>query len=426
MLVILLALLPSAPPTIGGCQILPSNHIFNTPIDTLPVHPNSAAFITTIRSTPRNLHLDLGQDTDPTSSGYYGIPYNVVAGSSITWQVAPFHSDDPGMDWNPADESDCANASHALVRPCTGGNYLPIPQTPLVEGGIVAESYDPVADEWNYGDHHILILDKDSCRLWETYHSYFPNGAGGWDIFGAASFDLNSSALRPAGWTSADAAGFPILPLLLRADEASSGTISHALRFTINSSSNHANNKIRGVYVWPATHSTYDDMSANKPAMGQLFRLKASYQIPSNFNVQSKAILQALKTYGMYIADGGSDMYITGEPSAAWEDDTFSQVQSVPHTEFEAVDLSPITSHAMFDANSGSVPGTVATPPANGGGSGSTGASGSGGTSNPGDTGSTGTSTNQGTTKKGGCGGAAYVLAPIIWLIARRRRANAG
>jgi hypothetical protein len=179
----------------------------------------------------------------------------------------------------------------------------------------------------------------------------YPDAAGGWDIYGSAGFDLRSNALRPAGWTSADAAGFPIYPLLLRADEASSGAIHHALRFTIQSS------KIRNDYTWPARHLTTNGTSSmSLPPMGQAFRLKASYSIPASYGVQSRAILQALQTYGMYIADGGSDLYISGEPSASWADATFSEVQSVPTADFEAVDLSPIQARAGFDANSAAVP----------------------------------------------------------------------
>jgi hypothetical protein len=149
--------------------------------------------------------------------------------------------------------------------------------------------------------------------LWESYHSY-PHAGGGWDILSAAAFDLGSNALRPAGWTSSDAAGFPMLPLLLRADEANTGEINHALRFTIQSS------KIRADYVWPARHLTSNGgASLSKPAMGQLFRLKADYPIPDTAPVQAKAILTVLKRYGMYIADGGSDMYIRASraPSGA-------------------------------------------------------------------------------------------------------------
>ncbi len=334
-------------PSIAGCPILPANHIFNTPIDALPVDANSAAFLATIGS--HDLHLDLGTTVDPTSSTYYGIPYNVVRGGAMTWAGASYTSADSSLSWDPRPEADCANGpAHTLVSPCTAAAapqpVFPIPATPLVEGGIDADPTQP------YGDHHILLLDADSCRLWELYHAY-PGSSGGWDIFGSATFDLRSNALRPAGWTSADAAGFPMLPLLLRADEASSGTIRHALRFTITSS------KIRSSYVWPARHLTTNGTSStNLPPMGQLFRLKASYAIPSTFNAQSRAILQAMKTYGMYIADGGSDMYVTGEPSAAWADDTFSQVQSVGSDEFEAVDLSSIAARAGFDPDSAAVP----------------------------------------------------------------------
>jgi len=238
--------------------------------------------------------------------------------------------------------------AHTLTSPCTVAAapkpQFPIPATPLVEGGIVSDPAQP------YGDHHILLLDADTCGLWELYHAY-PDPKGGWDIFGAAYFDLKSNALRPAGWTSADAAGFPILPLLLRADEASTGNIRHALRFTIDSG------KIRTQYTWPARHLTGNGTgAASLPPMGQAFRIKSSYVIPAKFNTQSRAILQALKTYGMYLADGGSSMYIQGEPSAGWEEDTFSQVQSVSSAEFEAVDLTPISERAGYDPDSARVP----------------------------------------------------------------------
>jgi hypothetical protein len=336
---------------LGGCQMLPTNHIFNTPIDTLPVHGSSAAFISTIGN--RNIHLDLGTSTDMASAEYYGIPSNVVNGNSLAWTRVSYSSTDTSdMTWDPLPESDCVDqssgATHTLVSPCLASKapkpWLPIPAAPLVEGGIITDPTQP------YGDHHLLIIDADTCRLWELYHCY-PNSAGGWDIFGSATFDLHSNALRPADWTSADAAGFPILPLLLREKEASTGEIHHALRFTINSSS------IRNQYVWPARHLTSNgSMSTNLPPMGQLFRIKASYQIPSTYNTQSRAILQALKSYGMYIADGGSNMYIQGDPSAGWLDTTFSQVQSVGSSQFEAVDLSPIMNRAGFDTNSAAVP----------------------------------------------------------------------
>jgi hypothetical protein len=334
--------------TIAGCQIFPANHIFNTKIDALPVDPNSAAYLATIGT--HNIHLDLGTSVDVTAADYYGIPYNVVHGNALTWAHAFYKTTDTAdLDWDPTTEADCASGpAHTLVSPCTASAapqpLFPIPSPPLCEGGIDTTPSQP------YGDHHILMLDADTCRLWELYHAY-PDPSSGWDIFGSASFDLRSNALRPAGWTSADAAGFPILPLLLRADEASTGTITHALRFTIDS------NHIRATYIWPARHLTGNGTaSTNLPPMGQLFRIKASYTIPTTFGVQSRAIVQALKTYGMYIADGGSPMYVTGEPSASWADTTFSQVQSISSSQFEAVDVSPIMGRAGWSANSATVP----------------------------------------------------------------------
>jgi hypothetical protein len=338
-------------PMIAGCPILPADHIFNTPIDGLPVDPHSASYLGTIGT--HNLHLDLGQSTDISMADtYYGIPYNVVHGATQAWGPVYYRSADPDVNWDPRPESDCVDmssgAAHTEVSPCTAAAaakpVFPIPAMPLVEGGIDTDPAQP------YGDHHILLLDADTCILSELYHAY-PHSGGGWDIFGSAMFDLRSNELRPDGWTSADAAGFPITPLLLRADEASAGRIDHALRFTITSS------KIRNQPIWPARHyTTNGTTSTNLPPMGQLFRLKASYQIPSSFNTQSRAILQAMKTYGMYIADGGSDMYVTGEPSAAWMDATFSQVQSVGSGQFEAVDITAIMQRPGFDPNSAAVP----------------------------------------------------------------------
>ncbi len=337
----------SGSPTLAGCPMFPSNHVFNTPIDGLPVHSSSAAFLSTIGS--HKVHLDLGTSTDMTSGEYYGIPYNVVHGGSTAWTAAKYFSADSDLSWDTRQESDCAvGSSHAIVSPCTAqaapSPVFPIPASPLVEGGIDRDPSQP------YGDHHILLLDADACRLWELYHCY-PDSASGWDIYGSATFDLRSNALRPKDWSSADAAGFPMLPLLLRADEAESGTIRHALRFTI------ASEHIRQAYTWPARHlTTNGTLSALQPPMGQLLRLKSTYAIPSNANAQSRAILQALKTYGMYLADGGSDLYVTGEPSALWEDATLSVVQAASTSDFEAVDLSPIMTRAGFDEDSGAVP----------------------------------------------------------------------
>lgn len=337
---------PAQSPTVGGCAVFPADHLFNTMIDGLPVHPRSDAFIASIGGGT-TVHLDLGTTTDQQSDTYYGIPYNVVHGGAASWPTVAYESTDPGLDWNPRPESDCAvGPSHAVASPCTAA-AAPAPQLPilgavLVEGGINAST-----DQQPYGDHHILLVDSDACRLWEVYHAYSP-ASGTWNIFGSATWDLASNALRPDGWTSADAAGFPILPLLIRADEADSGEIHHAMRFTIES--------IRGEYVWPARHPNSESTSMDLPPMGQLFRLKASYAIPAGASRQSRAILEALKTYGMYLADGGSNMYIQGEPSALWDEAILDEVQAVTADDFEAVDLAPIMARPGFDPDSAAVP----------------------------------------------------------------------
>lgn len=324
----------SAAPALGGCQLFPADHLFNTPVDALPVHPESAAFLATIGS--HRLHLDLGTTTDPASASYYGIPYNVVRGGAMAWSPVRYDAGWP-------EESDCAEAGAEAVvlSPCTAARpVLPIPAVPLVEGGI------DTSDE----DHHILVVDADACRLWEAYHAT-PNPAGGWDVLSTATWDLGSSALRPDGWTSADAAGFPVLPLLLRADEAASGTIRHALRFTLPS------NEIRTSATWPARHVTRNGTaSTSLPPMGQLFRLRAGYPIPPEASTQSRAILEALRTYGMYLADGGSTWFVQGEPSAAWDDAIFAEVQAVSTADLEAVDLGPFMRRAGWSADSARVP----------------------------------------------------------------------
>ena len=330
---------PDDGPTLAGCSVLPGNHVFNSRIDGLRVHPRSDAFIATIGA--RSVHLDLGVQMDQTQNDFYGIPYNLVNGNALTWTQVDY--DDPET----AEESDCGDASRGVHSPCTGSAFanasFPIPPNVQVEGGISS-------DTAIYGDHHMLLFDRDNCALWELGNMYaLP---AGWRSTWTAYFDLSSNALRPAGWTSADAAGFPILPLLVREDEASTGEINHAFRFTVNS------NKIRRAYAWPARHLTNNGTTSDAlPPMGQLFRLKASYQIPATASTQSRAIMVALQRYGMYIADGGSDLYITGAPSAGWDDDVFDTVQDLRTSDFEAVDLEAVaSSRDGFDPNSGALP----------------------------------------------------------------------
>ncbi|HEX2659484.1 MAG TPA: hypothetical protein VHU40_14470, partial [Polyangia bacterium] len=209
-------------PTISSCPILPSNHLFNTPIDTLPVDPRSAQYLATIGA--HKLHMDFGMSTNiAMPDEYYGIPFNVIHGSTASWVGVRYASADPDLVWDPREESDCVDsasgAAHTKISPCTmaaaPNPVFPIPAMPLVEGGIDTNPSQP------YGDHHILLIDVDACQLYELYHAYPRTGGSGmWDIFGSVRFDLRSNTLRPDGWTSSDAAGFPIFPLLLRADEA--------------------------------------------------------------------------------------------------------------------------------------------------------------------------------------------------------------
>jgi hypothetical protein len=325
---------PSAGPSIGGCQLFPPDHLFNTPIASLPVHPSSAAFMARLGS--HRLQLDLGQTTDPASASYYGIPYNVVHGRTLPWSPIQYPSGWP-------EESDCAaaGATATVLSPCSAASpVVPVPAPVLVEGGI--NTVDT--------DHHMLLLDADACRLWELYHAT-PGASGSWNVLSTASYDLGSSALRPAGWTSADAAGFPILPLLLRAEEAASGAIHHALRVTLPTG------LIRAEYTWPARHKTGSATDADLPPMGQLFRLKGSYPIPAGAGSQSSAILQALKDYGMYLADGGSTWFVQGEPSAAWDDAILGPAAlGVSTADLEAVDLTPFRTRAGWSADSARVP----------------------------------------------------------------------
>ncbi len=281
------------PPTSGGtgstianCPVFPSDNPWNQVVTGLSVHPNSANYIASINASRPNLHPDFG--SDPT----YGIPYVVVSGSQ---SKVPITFTDYG------DESD-------------PGPY-PIPPNAPVEGGGAG------------GDQHVLTVDGDNCMLYELYNAS-PNTQGGWDASSGAVFNLLSNALRPIGWTSADAAGLPIFPGLVRYDEIQSGAINHALRFTVQNSQ-HA-------YILPATHFASSSTNANLPPMGLRVRLKANFDI-SGYTGASKVILQALKTYGMIVADNGSSWFISGATDNRWNDDDLNQLKGVPGSAFEAV-----------------------------------------------------------------------------------------
>lgn len=336
-------------PAIAGCPIFPVTAIFNSRIDDtaqFPVHASSAAWKSSIDSTgTRRLHLDWGTSEDQSRHDtYWGIPYNVVDGISVTtnWPTVAYTDGWP-------DESDCAVADgsggYAIQRDCSGVSNprLPIPTdaTIKVEGG-----YCPAGQNCPEGDHHILVIDKAACRLWEAYYagaSAEQSADGSWELLSSAAWDLNSLVQREAGWTSGDAAGFPILPLLVRVDEANSGEVKHALRITLRSS------VMAKTYVWPARHQAGGSGSI---PFGALMRLRADFVIPGNWTTQAKAVATAMKRYGAYVADNGSDLYIQGEPSAQWQEETWGQLQSIELSRFDFVSLSGITSRPGFNPGS--------------------------------------------------------------------------
>jgi uncharacterized membrane protein YgcG len=401
-----------AQPTVPGssCTVLPANHIFNTRIDSLEA---SATPITAYMSGGTSLHMDMGADLnlsqDYTDTGYYGIPANIVDSTQVTPVAFGFSSD---MSW--PDESNCPIRNGAsgftwrdMQTQCTDGSgvalpntVLPIPAGVLVEGGYrttaVITNPDPTCQNC-YNDAHMLLVDTATCFLWEAYFTSRDLGSAPvWNFAGVAMWDLASAALRPANWSSADAAGFPIYPLLVKYEEAHAGLIAHALRFTATQNGND---------VWPATHHAG---SGGKVPDGALIRLKQSFTIPNGASTELTAIYTAMKQYGMYMADGGSNLYVQGEPSADWPDDTLGDPGPTA-ADFEVVDTSAITGASDFDPTSAAVPASFGGSTSGGTSSGgSTGASGGGGSS-----GSTG-STTSGTSTTGGAatGGTTSGQAP--------------
>lgn len=287
--------------SIAGCSIFPANNIWNTPVDTLPVDPNSTTYINTI-GAGTHFHADFGSGL--WNGGPIGIPFNIIS-SSQTKVAVTFDYDS---------ESD-------------PGPY-PIPQNALIEGG-------PDSD----GDRHVLILDKDQCRLYEIYYAW-PQPNGSWSAGSGAIFDLGSQNLRPAGWTSADAAGLPILSGLVRYDEAAAGAIEHAIRFTVPDT--------RKSYLWPARHYASDLTGSQYPPMGQRFRLKANFDI-STFTPIVQTILKAMKKYGIILADNGSPWFISGVPDERWNNDILHELDRVYGSDFEAVNVSSL----MINPDSG-------------------------------------------------------------------------
>jgi hypothetical protein len=290
-----------SPPETAGCALFPAGNIWNTPVDALPVDPNSDLYIATIGSGA-GLHPDFGAGL--WEGGPIGIPYITVPGDQAGVSVS-FTYDD---------ESD-------------PGPY-PIPPDAPIEGGPDSN-----------GDRHVLILERDNCILYELFYAW-PQPDGSWTAGSGAIFDLKSHTLRPADWTSADAAGLSILPGLVRYDEVAGGEIRHALRFTAP--------QTRRAYVWPARHFASPLTGLQYPPMGQRFRLKADFDI-SGFSPEVQVVLQALKRYGMMLADNGSAWFISGAPDERWDNDVLRELKQVRGSDFEAVDVSSL----LIDPDSG-------------------------------------------------------------------------
>jgi hypothetical protein len=268
------------------CPVFPANNWWNTDISTAAVDPRSATYVAKIGATT-SLHPDFGTP--------YGIPtVNVdatVPKSTVTFDYAS--ESDPGP--------------------------YPIPANPPIEAS---------------SDHHIIMFHTGECKLYELYDAS-TNGSQ-WHAGSGAIWDLTTSSTRPKGWTSADAAGLPIYPGLVRYEEVASGVINHALRFTAP--------QTQHGYVAPASHYASTSYDATRPPMGARFRLKASFNI-SGYSTSMKVVLTALKKYGMFLADNGSSWYLTGAPSPSWDDNAINTLKQVHGSDFELVTMGPITTN---------------------------------------------------------------------------------
>jgi len=274
---------PGPPPSLSSCPIFPASNVWNRRVDGLPVAANSDAMVAAIGGGA-GLHPDF------SDGGWYGIPFNVVGSgtprSTVTFQYA--------------EESDHVG--------------YPIPADPAIEGG---------------SDRHILMVETNECSLYELFAA---DGSGGaWSAGSGATWDLSSNALRPETWTSADAAGLPIFPGLVRYQEVAAGEIRHAIRFTAPQTCNG--------YIYPARHEAGSGSCSVNPPMGLRVRLKAGVDI-SGFGPQSRIVLVALQRYGMLLADNGSAWYITGAPHNGWDDDGLHDLGRITGADFEVVDTS--------------------------------------------------------------------------------------
>ncbi len=272
----------------SGCPLFPADNVWHADVSRLPVHPRSGAYLAAM-GPGAGIHADFGSGT--WEGGPIGIPYTVVGAGQPRVPVR----------FGYAAESD-------------PGPY-PIPPDAPVEGG-------PGAD----GDRHVLVVQAGSCRLYELFDAH--REGGGWRAGSGAVWDLRSNRLRPAGWTSADAAGLPILAGLVRYEEVARGRVDHAIRVTVDRS--------QAAYLWPARHHA-GQAGASLPPMGLRLRLKAGVDI-GGFPTQARVILQAMRTHGLVVADNGSSGFIGGVPDERWDNDALRQLRRVTLADFEAVD----------------------------------------------------------------------------------------
>jgi hypothetical protein len=291
-----------ASPSLSGCAVFPSDNVWNTDISSLPVHAQSATWLSDMGGPAQRLHPDFGASGNPKAP--YGIPYTVVSASHAKVKV----------NFTYASESDQVP-------------YPLGPDTPI-EGGAKSR-----------GDRHALMIDQSTCTLYELFNArYRPRrstaGSG-------AVFDLKANGpLRPAGWTSADAAGLPIFPGLLRRDQVEAGSVDHAIRFTAQLTDRS--------YVWPARHQAGAAADSSYPPMGARFRLRADFDA-SHFRADSQVVLTAMKHYGLILADNGSNWFFQGAADNGWNSSMLDELKTVPAGAFDAVDESSL----MIDPNSG-------------------------------------------------------------------------
>jgi hypothetical protein len=275
-------------PHIGGCPVFPATNAWNQEIASTPLHPLNSQIISRLGAS--NLHPDFGENP------LYGIPFVVVPGTQplvpITYGLYGDESD-PGP--------------------------FPIPLNAPIEGG------------GGGGDSHVLVLQQQTCQLYELFAAH--RTTSGWFADSGAKFDLLTGAPRPVGWTSADAAGLPILPGLVRYDEVAAGLIDHAIRVTFS--------QTQMGFIPPASHSASNKTDPTLPAMGMRFRLSANFNVAA-LTGQAKVIATAMQRYGLIVADNGSNWYFQGAPNPGWNDDDLNQLKSIPGSEFEVVDTGPV------------------------------------------------------------------------------------